>query len=75
MDEQQNVTVTTQLTSKRLKFHKLVSWFFIALGMILILEGTGEDQDKHSIAWGCLFALYGFGHLAVTRVRIWWNHK
>lgn len=75
MDEQQNITVTTQLTSKRLKFHKLVSWAFIAVGMILILIGTGEEQDNHSITWGSLLTLYGFGHLAVTRIRIWWNHK
>lgn len=66
-------TVTTQLTSKRLKFHKLVSWACITIGAILIL--TGASDSKHSIAWGCLSALYGFGHLAVTRVRIWWNHK
>ena len=71
----EEVVVTTQLTGKRLKLNKLIAWTFIAVGLILILMGTGETQDKHSIAWGSLLALYGFGHLAVTRVRIWWNHK
>lgn len=75
MSEQQNITVTIQRTSKLLKFNKLVSWFFIILGIILILSNAGENRDEHSIAWGCLSALYGFGYLTVTRVRIWWDHK
>jgi hypothetical protein len=70
MDEQ---IVTTQLTSKRLKFNKLVSWACITIGAILILTGAGDS--KHSVAWGSLICLYGFGHLTVTRIRVWWNHK
>jgi len=72
MSEEENTVITTQLTSKRLKFNKLVSYTFIAIGLMLIVFGT---DNKHSVTWGSLFTLYGFGHLTVTRIRIWWNHK
>jgi hypothetical protein len=72
MSNEENTVITTQLTSKRLKFNKLVSYTFITIGLMLVLFGA---DNKHSVAWGSLFTLYGFGHLTVTRIRIWWNHK
>jgi hypothetical protein len=71
MSNEEEKVITTQLTGKRLKFNKLVAYAFISIGAILILIGDTE----HSRVWGSLFALYGFGHLTVTRIRIWWNHK
>lgn len=75
MTSKENINVTTQLTSKRLKFNFLVAWIFIFIGIILIVSGSGEDQDKHDVVWGSLLSLYGFAHLVVTRIRVWWNHK
>ena len=68
-------TVTTQLTSKRLKFNTMVAWIIILVGLLLILVNSGDNPDKHGVAWGSLISLYGFGHLTVTRIRVWWNHK
>ncbi len=72
---QDQITLTTQLTSKTLKFNLLAAYVFISVGILLILIGNSGEQDKHQIGWGALISLYGFLHLLVTRVRIWWNHK
>jgi len=66
---------TIELTSKHLKFHKLLSWVFILLGLISIVSGSGEARDESIIAWGCLSGILGFVWLVVTRIRIWWNHS
>jgi hypothetical protein len=71
MNNEDNITVTTQLTAKRLKFNKLVAYSFITIGLVLLVLG----ETEHSKVWGSLFSLYGFAHLTVTRIRIWWNHK
>lgn len=63
---------TIQKTGKRLKFHHAVSKSMIALGVLMILFGSDEN---HTIVWGCLLGLFGFGYLGITRMRIWWNHK
>ena len=66
---------TIQLTSKKLKFHKVISYFLITLGILMILMNSGDNHDKHGLLWGSIWALIGFAWLIVTRVRIWWNHK
>lgn len=70
-----NQVITTQLTSKRLKFNKAIAYFCISLGVIMVLANGGDPESTHALGWGSLITLYGFGHLTVTRVRIWWNHK
>lgn len=66
---------TIQLTGKRLKFHMMVSYFLIILGLFTIMLNSGPKHDDVNLAWGCISALLGFIWLGVTRVRIWWNHK
>lgn len=67
-------TTTIQLTHKNLKANKLIAYVFICIGIIMLLIGANTNSD-HNTVWGSLVALYGFGHLFVTRIRIWWNHK
>jgi len=64
--------VTTQLTSKHLKFHIILSRFFIYGGILGILVYRDETD---MVGWFSLTTLYGICHLIVTRMRIWWNHK
>ena len=68
-------TVTIQLTGKRLKANKVIAGFTIVVGLIIIISSSGSVPSPSGQVWGSLIALVGFGHLAVTRVRIWWNHK
>jgi len=70
-----NMSVTTQLTSKRLKLNSLAAWSIILVGFLLILSGTGDTPDAHPVAWGSLISMYGLCHLTMTRIRIWWSHK
>ncbi len=63
---------TIQETGKGLKLHYVISKFFIFMGCIMLMF---SNQDKHTIVWGSLFALFGFAYLIITRIRIWWNHK
>jgi len=70
-----NTTVTTQLTGKRLKLNKVIAYSLFVLGVLMILVHDGDSPDNHMLVWGCLISLYGLGHLTVTRIRIWWNHK
>lgn len=69
------VIVTTQLTGKGLKANSLIAYTIIAIGILIVIMNAGEGHDGYNIAWGCLISLYGICHLAVTRIRIWWNHK
>lgn len=66
---------TIQLTSKQLKGHLIISYIFIIVGILLIITNAGTNHDSSSIGWGALSTLIGFGWLAVTRIRIWWDHK
>jgi len=59
--------VTTQLTSKPLKAHSLISNLIILVGIIMIFNSL-EGQ-------GALLAMVGIVWQAITRFRIWWNHK
>ena len=68
-------TVTIQLTAKNLKAHKVVSGTMILIGLIIVVASSGEAPNSSGLVWGCLMSLFGFGYLAVTRIRIWWNHK
>ena len=70
-----NKVVTTQLTSKYLKGHLVMSWIFILFGLLLIVIESGSDKDPDLVVWGSLISLFGFSFLGITRVRIWWNHK
>lgn len=63
---------TIQKTAKRLKLHYAISKFFVFMGIAMILF---SNEDQHQLVWGCMFALSGFVYLAITRIRIWWNHK
>ncbi len=63
---------TVQKTGKRLKLHYAIAKFLIVMGGLMLIFA---NQDKHTLVWGCLFALGGFGYLGITRIRIWWNHK
>ena len=65
-------TYTIQKTGKNLKLHSIIAKMLIALGIILILSG---NEDDHRIVWGCLSSLFGFAYLAITRIRVWWNHE
>lgn len=66
---------TIQLTSKKLKGQLIISYIFIIVGILLIITNAGANHDSSSIGWGAFSTLIGFGWLAVTRIRIWWNHK
>jgi len=61
------IYVTTQLTSKPLKAHSLISYLFILIGIVMIFNGLQGE--------GALLAMVGIVWQAVTRFRIWWNHK
>ena len=65
--------VTTQLTGKRLKLHSALSYLAIVIGIILILNGSAEESE--AMGWGATLAMFGVVWQAITRVRIWWNHK
>ena len=67
--------VTIQLTGKRLKAHKVIAVLTIVVGLVVLMSSSGSAPSQSGQAWGSLIALVGFGHLAVTRARIWWNHK
>ena len=67
--------VTIQLTGKRLKAHKVIAIFTIGFGLVMVISSSGSVPSPSGQGWGSLIALVGFGHLAVTRARIWWNHK
>ena len=71
---EENVT-TIQLTSKRLKAHKVVAYFIISFGIISIVVGASEPVNENTSALGALLSLLGIVHLCITRIRIWWNHK
>lgn len=73
-EDNDHTTVTTQLTSKKLKLSKLISWVCVLLGLFIMLNGSA-DKDNTTIAWGCFIALYGFSRLTITRIKIWWYHK
>lgn len=76
-----NVVITTQLTSKRLKFNLVAGKVIFFIGLIMIalyMSKEPEDltsEESHGVAWGCVVTLYGIIHYWVTRLRIWWNHK
>lgn len=72
--KESNEVTTIQLTSKNLKLHKLVSWVFILLGLLLIVANS-DGAEKSNIVIGTLLSLGGFIFLGITRARIWWNHK
>lgn len=59
--------VTTQLTSKPLKAHSLISNLIILVGIIMIFNGLQGE--------GALLATVGIVWQVITRFRIWWNHK
>ena len=71
--KESNQVTTIQLTSKHLKLHKMISWVFILLGILLIVSNSGGNEGN--IAIGALCSLFGFVLLGITRFRIWWNHK
>ena len=59
--------VTTQLTSKPLKAHSLISNLIIILGIIMIFNGLQGE--------GALLVIVGIVWQTITRFIIWWNHK
>ena len=70
MSKQQVTTI--QLTSKRLKGNKVFGWVLFFLGIVLITIG---EPNSSMGTWGVVLLFYSVGHLIVTRVRVWWNHK
>ena len=62
-----SIYVTTQLTSKPLKAHSLISNLIILIGIIMIFNGLQGE--------GALLAMVGIVWQTITRFRIWWNHK
>jgi hypothetical protein len=70
---QEKIT-TIQLTSKRLKANKAFSWATILFGLLLMCI-YGQASSQGGVVLGCFTSLGGFCWLAVTRVRIWWNHS
>ena len=67
--------ITIQLTGKRLKAHKVLAILTIVVGLVILISSSGSVPSPSGQGWGSLIALVGFVHLAVTRARIWWNHK
>ena len=53
---EENVT-TIQLTSKRLKAHKVVAYFIISFGLISIVVGASEPVNENTSALGALLSL------------------
>ncbi len=62
-------TVTTELTSKKLKLHSLLAAAMLIIGMLLASAG-----DITPIVPGLLM-FCGLVWFIVTRIRIWWGHS
>lgn len=68
---------TTQLTSKRLKLHSIISLIAAAVGFIWMIshsESPDSDPPLTLIASLSLFLL-GLAWWGVTKIRIWWHHR
>lgn len=67
-------TVTIEQTGKRLKLHLACSFLtFVMFGIIAIYCGFNNN-----IIGLCFFiatTTISFVWFAITRVKIWWNHK
>lgn len=70
-----NEEVTTiQLTSKKLKMHKLISIVLLIVGSIIVLTNVSNPENE-GVLTGVLLMFTGMVALIITRIRIWWNHK
>ena len=64
-------TITTELTSKRLKGQQLLSVVLVIVG---VTWAVSSNKPGASVIPGLLMFV-GFVWLLATRFRIWWNHK
>lgn len=65
--------VTTQLTSKRLKIHTLISAILLLLGLIGFISRTAVGEAPSGFT--TLLMTTGLIWLVVTRIRVWWHHS
>ena len=71
-----NVMVTTQLTSKKLKLHIILSSLIWWVGITWLLfaiaaSASGEVSIGVPMAMSVVGPIWYFA----TKFRIWWNHK
>lgn len=59
---------TIELTSKKLKLQYALSSLVIFLGLVILLM-TGATTFSAFVMMG------GLIWLAITKIRIWWNHE
>lgn len=67
---------TTQQTSKRLKLHLIISFVLTSIGIFWVsvsVNSTNSGEDTSAIP--VFLTFIGLVWIAVTRIRIWWNHK
>lgn len=63
---------TVQETSKKFKLQTLIS---VALMIIAIVIGVGEDVDQDTLRGASICFVVGFFWYIINRMRIWWHHK
>ena len=66
---------TIQETSKRLKFHILISVFLIIVGAVWLIVDVNSPYGTGASPVSILLTVVGLFWYFVTRFRIWWHHK
>ncbi len=67
-------TVTIEQTSKPLKRQIIISVLTLAVGILTVIIGASAESIPVIVA-GVIVTLGGLIWLAVTKARVWWNHK
>lgn len=66
---------TTQLTSKKLKMHSLLSLLFFITGLFtFFIAGADGNPSAGTSLYAVLATFGGFTWYLITRIRIWWHH-